>query len=219
MRQESKLVQSLIKAAKSGKSSGFEQLYWTHVSRIYTFGLKLYGHNKNAAEELTKRVFVNAFEQINAYPENETFILWLRMIAVYEARKGDIEKSIDMHEEEAVVKAIFLLPIEGRIIFILHDVDKLPLEEITLITKDSVEHINIELEQVRKLMMDKLRVESLDDLDYKIAFLPQKIGPRPGLWKIILNLINKTEHEKHEEDEKKKNSMGEKLLRLLKKKS
>jgi hypothetical protein len=145
--------------------------------------------------------------------------LWLRTIAVYEARKGDIEKSTDMHEAEAVVKAIFLLPIEGRIIFIFHDVDKLPLEEITLITKDSVEHTNIELEQVRKLMMDKLRVKSFDDLDYKIAFLPQKIEPRPELWKVVFNLINKTEQENPEENEKKKEGTGKKLLGLFKRKS
>lgn len=204
---------------QSGKRSAFEQLYRTHVSRIYTFGLKLFAQNKSASEELTKRVFVSAFEQINAYPENETFILWLRMIAVYEARKGDLEKAIVKDEDEGVGKAIFSLPVEERIIFILQDVDKLSVEEITIITKDLIEHINIELERARKLMMDKLRIKKMDDLNYKVSYLPQKIEPRPELWKSILNQINKTEQENLQDKEEKKDNISKKLLGIFKKKS
>ena len=137
------------------------------------------------------------------------------MIAVYEVRKEDIEKLIESHEAGAVEEAIFSLPVEERITFILHDVDKLQNEEITLITKDSIEHINIELSRARKFMMDKLKVRRLDDLDYKVTFLPQKIEPGPELWNTIFNTINKTGPEKPE-DEK---SIGKKLMGLFKKKS
>jgi hypothetical protein len=185
------------------------------VSRIYTFGLKFFEHNKPAAEELTKRTFASAFEQISAYPENETFILWLRMIAVYEVRKGDIEKSIEIHEAGNVEEAIFSLPVEERVIFILHDVDKLQNEEITLITKDSIEHINIELDRARKFMMDKLRIRRLDDLDYKVSFLPQKIEPGPELWDVIFRIINKEEQESPVAPE----GIGKKLMGFFKKKN
>jgi DNA-directed RNA polymerase specialized sigma24 family protein len=215
MKQESKLVQSLIRQVQSGKSSAFEQLYRTHVGRIYSFGLKFFERSKPAAEELTKRVFISAFEQINAYPENETFILWLRMMAVYEARNGDIEKSIGTYELRAVEEAIFSLPVEERIIYILHDVDKLQNEEITLITKDSVEHINIELSRARKLMMDKLKVGKLDDLDYKVAFLPKNVEPGREPWNAIFNAINKTVAEVP----KNQGSIGKKFLGFFKKKS
>ena len=137
------------------------------------------------------------------------------MIAVYEVRKGDIEKSIELHEAGNVEDAIFSLPIEERIIFILHDVDKLQNEEITLITKDSVEHINIELDRARKLMMDKLHIRRLDDLDYKVTFLPQKIEPGPELWNIIFKAINKTEPVEPETQE----SIGKKLRGFFKKKN
>jgi len=163
---------------------------------------------------LTKRVFISAFEQISAYPENETFILWLRMMAVYEARNGNIEISIESHEAGAVEEAIFSLPVEERIIFILHDVDKLQNEEITLITKDSIEHINIELDRARKFMMDKLKVRRLDDLDYKVAFLPQKIEPESELWGFIFKAINKTEPEEPEVQK----GLGKKLMGFFKKK-
>ena len=80
------------------------------------------------------------------------------MIAVYEVRKGEIEKSIELHEAGNVEDAIFSLPVEERVIFILHDVDKLQNEEITLITKDSVEHINIELHRARKVIDGKTSI-------------------------------------------------------------
>jgi DNA-directed RNA polymerase specialized sigma24 family protein len=205
----------LIREVQSGKSSAFEQLYETHVSRVYTFGLKFFEQNKPAAEELTKRVFISAFEQINAYPENETFILWLRMLAVYEVRKDEISKPIELHDGAGIDEAIFSLPIEERIIFILHDIDKLQNEEITLITKDTVEHINIVLGRARKLIMDKLNLKRLDDLDYKVAFLPRKIGPDSELWKAIYKEMIKGKQEKEEDRE----SIGKKLKGLFRKKN
>jgi len=136
------------------------------------------------------------------------------MIAVYEVRKEDIEKLIESHEAGAVEEAIFSLPVEERITFILHDVDKLQNEEITLITKDSIEHTNIELSRARKFMMDKLNVRRLDDLDYKVTFLPQKIEPGSELWNIIFKAINKSEPEEPEVQE----SIGKKFMGFFKKK-
>lgn len=205
----------MIREVQSGKSSAFEQLYDAHVSRIYTFGLKFFEQNKPAAEELTKKVFVSAFEQINAYPENETFILWLRMLSVYEVRKGEINKPIELHDAGNVDEAIFSLPIEERVIFIFHDIDKLQNEEITLITKDTVEHINIVIGKARKLMMDKLNVKRLDDLDYKASFLPKKIEPGPELWKAIFKEISESKSKKQRSAE----SFGKKLKGLFKKKN
>jgi hypothetical protein len=189
-------------------------LYRTHVSRIYTFGLKFFEQNKPAAEELTKRVFVNAFEQINAYPQSETFIFWLRTLTVYEIRKDEIKKPIELHNAGKVEEAIFSLPIEERIIFILHDVDKLENEEITLITNNSVKYINTLLGTARRLIMDKLNIKKLDDLDYKVAFLPQKIEPIPEVWETIFKKIskNKTETPKDQEN------AGKNFMGLFKKK-
>jgi DNA-directed RNA polymerase specialized sigma24 family protein len=214
LRQESKLVQSLIREVQSGKSSAFEQLYGTHVSRVYTLGLKFFEQNKPAAEEFTKKVFVSAFEQINAYPENVTFILWLRMLAVYEIRENGINKPLEVHDAGNVDEAIFSLPIEEKIIFILHDIEKLENEEITLITKDTVEHINIVLGRARKLMMEKLNVKRLDDLEYKASFLPKKIEPGPGLWKTIFKEISESKKEAPKDQE----NAGKKFMGLFKKK-
>src|SRR5690554_7484024 len=73
-KQESKLNQSLIKEVRSGKSSAYEQLYNVHAGRIYNLGLRFYAHSRIAAEELTRKVFIRAYEEINAYPPDVTFI-------------------------------------------------------------------------------------------------------------------------------------------------
>ncbi len=190
LKQESKLIQAHIKEVLAGKSSAYEQLYRTHAERIYTLGLKFYDHNKQAGEELTKRVFIKGFEQINTYSENITFILWLKKLAVEEIRIGGIEKSKEIHQASVADRAVFALPEEERIIFILHDVEKHTVEEILEITKTSGDEVNAMLENARKLVMEKLNVNSLDDLDYKINFLSIKPEPNEELWGIIYTQIH-----------------------------
>ena len=216
LRKEGKLVQALVREVQSGKSSAFEQLYRTHSGRIYTFGLKFFEHNRHAAEDLTKRVFVNSFEDIKNYYADITFIIWLRKFAINEIRQGEFIKSTDTHQAGAADQAIFSLPEEERIVYILHDVDKLSAEEIAEITNDSHNDIVLKLGRARKLMMDKLNVNNLEDLDYKVSFLPQKIEPEEAVWKSVFNTINKTETEE-ESNEKEKSSFTKKLKGFFKK--
>jgi len=202
LKQESKLIQAHIKEVLSGKSSAYEQLYRTHADRIYTFGLKFFNHNKQAAEELTKRVFIKAFEQMNAYPENVTFILWLKKLAVEEIRTGGIEKSEEIHQASIADQAVFALPEGERIVYILADVEKLTVEEILEITNDSNDDINFKLEIARRFMEEKLNADNLNDLDYKVNFVSKKSEPREELWDIIYNEIHSMATKDLEEEAK-----------------
>jgi RNA polymerase sigma-70 factor, ECF subfamily len=190
LRQESKLIQSHIKEVISGKSSAYEQLYRNHAGRIYTFGLKFFNHNRQAAEELTERVFIKAYEEINSYPEKYTFILWLRKIAVGEIRKGEIQISGEVHQASPTDEAIYSLPEDERLIFILSDVDKLSTEEILEITEESSEDANKKLDHSRQTIMEKVQVDTLQDLDRKINFVAVTPEPRDELWKMIYNEIH-----------------------------
>ncbi|RPI74034.1 MAG: sigma-70 family RNA polymerase sigma factor, partial [Ignavibacteriales bacterium] len=190
LKQESKLIQSHISEVRSGKSAAYEQLYNVHAGRIYTFGLKFFNHSKYGAEELTKRVFITAFEQINSYPQNITFILWLQKFAVEELRKGDIQKGDEIHQVSPVDEAVFLLPEEERIIFILSDIEKLNTEEMVEVVPEPVESISAKLDSARKRMLEKLNVNNLTELDYKVNFVSKKPEPRDELWDIIYNHIH-----------------------------
>ncbi len=227
LKQESKLIQSLVREVLSGKSSAFEQLYRVHSGRIYNLGLKFYEHNKSAAEQLTKKVFVKAFENINSYKENITFILWLRKLAVTEIRKKEIEKTEEVHQVSPADEAVYSLPEEERIVFILHDIEKLTTEETIEITQNSEEEINSWLESARVLVMEKLKIESLDKLDYKINLITQRPEPREELWDITYNEIHHFATKDLKEDDERevlnvgdaKVSLGEKLEKLKEEKS
>ncbi len=222
LKQESKLITSHVKEVLAGKSSSYQQLYTMHGGRIYIFGLKFFDHNKQAAEELTKRVFIRGYEEISTYPENITFILWLKQLAVQEITKVEIEKSSVMHQSSDVDRALFELPEEERIIFILHDIDKHSIEEVLAITKDSDDDINMRLENARKLMMEKLEMKDLDDLDYKINFLQTKAELPNELWENIYSKIHSIATKDLKEETKgevlnvgdAKESLGEKFQKL-----
>ena len=222
LKHESKLIQANIRDVQAGKSSAYEQLYRVHVGRIYKFGLKIFEYNKQAADELTKRVFIKGFEQINSFPGEITFILWLRKFAVEEIRKGNIKKTGDAHKASPADEAIFSLPVEERIVFILSDVEKLSIEEITRITQKSAEDINTNLEKARKHLMESLKVDNQDDLDYKINFVSQKTEPGDELWNVVYNQVHSiaTKDMKEETDGNVLNvgdakvTLGEKLEKL-----
>ncbi len=208
LKQESKLVLAHIREVQSGKSSAYEQLYRNHVGRILTFGLRFFEHNSESAEDLSQKVFINAYEQINTYPGNITFILWLKKITVEEIRKGNSEKPKDTHQTSLVDQAIFELPVEERIIFILHDIDKYSLEEIAEITRDTDNDINLKLEQARKFMIEKVNAKGLSDLDYKVNLVSQKYEPKPELWSSIYNEIHKIATKDHKKEEGKENVLN-----------
>jgi hypothetical protein len=191
LKQESKLIQANIREVLAGKSSTYEQLYRTHAGRIYIFGLKFYDHNKQAAEQLTKKVFIRGFEEINSYSESITFILWLKKLATEEIKKGGIEKSGEIHQSSKTDEAVYALPEEERIVFILNDIEKHSVEEIIEITKNTEEEINAKLENARNSVMEKLNVKRIDDLDYKINFVTVKSEPDEELWEAVYSHIHK----------------------------
>jgi hypothetical protein len=146
----------------------------------------------------------------------------LKKLTVEEIRKSGIEKSEEIHQASVANQAIFALPEEERIIFILHDVDKHTVEEIVEMTGDSSDEVNMKLESARKFMMEKLNVDNLDDLDYKVNFLSKKSEPKQELWGIIYNQIHSIATKDLKEEVKgevlnvgdAKISLGEKFQKL-----
>jgi|GEM_PF-2777700 len=213
-KQESKLNQSLIKEVRSGKSSAYEQLYNVHAGRIYNLGLRFYAHSRIAAEELTRKVFIRAYEEINAYPPDVTFILWLRKLAVEEIRKGEIKRADETHQVSNIDEAVYSLADEDRLIFILNDIDKLDAEEITEITGRSSDEIKRSLEGSRLTLMEMLKVETLEDLDYKVNFIHKKPEPREELWDTIYNYIHKIATKDLKEEKSEVLNVGDAKLTL-----
>jgi RNA polymerase sigma-70 factor (ECF subfamily) len=190
LKQESKLIKAHIREVQTGTSAAYEQLYRNHAGRLYNFSLNFYHNNEQAAEELTQRVFIKAYKQINSFPENITFILWLLKLAVSEIRIGDIKESGEVQNANPSDETISSLPEKERLIFLLSDKEKLSVGEISEVTGYSPVEINVLLKKVHSILMEKFSVPNLSDLDYKINYDSGKSEPGDSLWNNIYSDIH-----------------------------
>lgn len=74
--------QQLIEEAKSGNASAFGVLYDQYMPQIYRFVLLRIGGGREEAEDLTREVFVNAWQNMPTYSERGfPLSSWLYQIA------------------------------------------------------------------------------------------------------------------------------------------
>jgi len=143
-----------LAAARAGDSRAFEQLYRTHVDRVFSLCVRMAG-DRTMAEELTQDCFVRAWERLSSFRGESAFGTWLYRLAVnvvLNARKtagrarkrfvneeGDDERSEPRVERQTYTnpgtildleQAIAGLPPGARRVFVLHDVQGYRHEEI-----------------------------------------------------------------------------------------
>jgi len=70
----------LVKRAKEGDKSSFDELYQKYKKRILNYIYRMVG-NQMIAEELTQDTFVRAYMHLRDYRERHTFSAWLYKIA------------------------------------------------------------------------------------------------------------------------------------------
>jgi RNA polymerase sigma-70 factor (ECF subfamily) len=75
----------LITRTVAGERAAFEELYRSHVGRIYTY-IAYCTPRREDAEELTQEVFVKAWRKINQYRGEASLGTWLMAIAVTTCR-------------------------------------------------------------------------------------------------------------------------------------
>jgi RNA polymerase sigma-70 factor (ECF subfamily) len=76
--------EELIRRARGGDRDAFGMLVERHQDRIYNAVLRIVG-NTAAAEDVTQKVFVNAFLRIREFTGGSLFTTWLYRIAHNEA--------------------------------------------------------------------------------------------------------------------------------------
>src|SRR5215813_13492108 len=74
----------LVREAKAGRSSAFEELYAHHRAGIYRRALRIL-RNQQDAEDAVQRSFQNAFSNLRRFRGDSTFSTWLTRIAINEA--------------------------------------------------------------------------------------------------------------------------------------
>jgi RNA polymerase sigma-70 factor (ECF subfamily) len=76
----------LVRRAKGGDLTAFEELATRHEARIYTVARRITG-NEHDAEDVTQKAFLSAVENLDGFREEASFATWLQRIATHAALK------------------------------------------------------------------------------------------------------------------------------------
>ena len=97
---EGKEEKLLVKRAKKGNISAFEELIIEHESKVYNIAYRIL-NNEEDAKDLSQEVFIKAFNSLHKFREDSSFSTWLYRIAMntcideLRKRKGRESYSID----------------------------------------------------------------------------------------------------------------------------
>jgi RNA polymerase sigma-70 factor (ECF subfamily) len=167
----------LVAQAREGDMSAFEELYRTHVDRVYALCLRLVS-DVARAEELTQDSFVRAWEKLQTFRSESAFSSWLHRLTVNvviehrrsEGRRASKERELTetsapqssespgkAEERIDLERALASLPEGARLVFLLHDVEGYQHQEIAEVTGSAVGTSKAQLHRARKLLREALR--------------------------------------------------------------
>ena len=78
--------QELVRRAKAGDLSAFEELVARHERQVFTLVQRIV-QNEHDAEDVTQQAFISALENLAGFREQASFATWLHRIATYAALK------------------------------------------------------------------------------------------------------------------------------------
>lgn len=144
----------LVRRAKAGELTAFEELVSRHERQIYSLALRLL-QNPHDAEDVTQQAFLNALEHLAGFREEASFATWLNRIATFAALKVIRKrKGLDTVSLEATTE-----PQE--------DYDSIPHPEYITDWKESPERL-VERNETRRLLDEALA--QLDE-KHRLVFL------------------------------------------------
>ena len=144
----------LVRRAKAGELTAFEELVSRHERQIYSLALRLL-QNPHDAEDITQQAFLNALEHLAGFREEASFATWLNRIATFAALKVIRKrKGLDTVSLEATTE-----PQE--------DYDSIPHPEYITDWKESPERL-VERNETRRLLDEALA--QLDE-KHRLVFL------------------------------------------------
>ena len=144
----------LVRRAKAGELTAFEELVSRHERQIYSLALRLL-QNPHDAEDITQQAILNALEHLAGFREEASFATWLNRIATFAALKVIRKrKGLDTVSLEATTE-----PQE--------DYDSIPHPEYITDWKESPERL-VERNETRRLL--DVALGQLDE-KHRLVFL------------------------------------------------
>jgi RNA polymerase sigma-70 factor, ECF subfamily len=168
--------ESLVERAQGGDARAFEELYRTHVDRVYALCLRM-SADRERAERLTQDAFVRCWEKLGTFRGESRFSSWLYRMTVnvvlndQRARKrrhlrlestGDLGRygcpAPDRRTEERidVERALAALPEAARTVLVLYGIEGYKYREIAEMTGLAEGTVKAQIHRARKLLEEAL---------------------------------------------------------------
>lgn len=166
----------LVRRAAGGEMEAYEQLYREHAGRVFGLCLRM-TRDRREAEELVQDVFVKVWEKLGSFRGTSAFSTWLHRVTVNtvieklraQARwraRHDPSADPDTAADSAFAnlagadidleRAIARLPVQARMVFVLHDVEGNKHREIADMTGLAVGTCKAHLHRARQLLREIL---------------------------------------------------------------
>lgn len=166
-----------VRLAQTGDARAFERVYRTSVGAVHALILRLVGLDHARAEDLTQEVFVRAWQRLGSFRFESKFSTWLHRLALNHALsalrsapKPSVELDEHLADEAALAQVrterarmdlerlIARLPPRARTVLVLHELEGLNHEEISVATGMAVGSSKAQLHRARALLRKMVAV-------------------------------------------------------------
>jgi RNA polymerase sigma-70 factor, ECF subfamily len=164
-----------VARAAAGDVRAFEELYRTHLPRVYSLVRRMGGGRD--ADELTQDVFVRLWQKLGTFRGESAFTTWLHRLTVnvvIERFRSDTARRQRLRDGEDVFEllpaprqsgdlamdfetAMLKLPDGAREIFVLHDIEGYKHQEIASLLDISPGTSKAQLHRARMMLRKHLR--------------------------------------------------------------
>jgi len=159
-------VSYLVNLAKSGRKRAYVELVEINVKNVFTISYRLYS-DIEFAKKNSIRTLLKGWEKLNELNAEESFAIWIKKLAVRYAIDELLRSNLSIANEneqinidssnEYLEKLINGLPLEERIIFVLHDLEGFSYKEVnsffSILVKDEIKS---KLINTREYLMEQL---------------------------------------------------------------
>lgn len=191
MELESRYIRSLLQNAQAGNNAALEQLLEMNIERVYALSHRL-SANQEEAEALASTVLFEAWKQLAKIRTDVFFNQWLESLTISVAlqhhRESKAErkkwsffrkKKIEIKEPDPKItplgKEICNLPAPERTIFVLHQLEKYSIEELSDMMTIPTAEVNKLFERANDKLIKLPFIQTPEELSKKISELPAKL--------------------------------------------
>ncbi len=168
-------IEFLVKSAQSGRKNSFLELCEFNFESVYSLCLRILA-NQKIAKSVTKEILLSAWDNLKYVDEETNYNQWITGIAVFsimeELKTKSIRKTLTEEENKIPISndvlenLIFAMDDIERLALVLHDFQKIGLEEILeLIEKTTAEDFNAFLKEARRKILVEVKLVSQDRLE------------------------------------------------------